>query len=81
MPNVFVVTAPNDHYLPDPLPQRLAVEVDTIDDLNAKLSHLADAEVSVLLIDVLDQNNHPGNALVSVDGTSYYADIQNCDLY
>lgn len=77
--NVFVVEFKND--VPGDFQYRYAIQENTIEGLEKKMSSMADAEVSILLIDVLDQDNHPGNSQVSVGGRDYYADITPVDLF
>lgn len=79
--NAFVIRATGDRDFPSRLPNQLAVQASSVDKLALRLADLTDAEVSILLIDVLDQDNHPANAQISVDGVSYYANIESCPLY
>jgi hypothetical protein len=78
--NVFVIEFPEDREVPDNLDVRFAVKTNTIEGLKEKLSEQADAPVSVLLIDVIDQDNHPCNAQLTVNGYTYYVNIMSCDL-
>ena len=74
LPNVFIVEFKNDKS-PEGLMLNYAVKAATIAGLAKRMSSMVDDEVSILLIDVLDQDNHPGNAQISVGGQTYYADI------
>lgn len=77
--NVFVVEFKND--VPHGLSSHFAVQTNTIEGLETKMANLSDAEVSILMIDVLDQDNHPGNAQIDVGGRDFYADITPVDLF
>lgn len=78
--NVFVVTSVKDQYLPDPI-DGVAVKCKTIEALSSALAEMTGEEVSILLIDVLDQDNHPGNAQIDVGGMTYYANIHAYALH
>lgn len=75
------VSAVKGSYLPEPFDQQFAVKADNVSDLAGKLSDIAGEDVSILMIDSLDQSNHPGNAQITVNGMMYYADIVACNLY
>lgn len=79
---VFVVESVKGHDFPGLLEKAFVVATDSIEGLGEKLSEMTGTDVSILQIDCLDQDNHPGNAQISCDGLStYYANIKACCLY
>lgn len=62
------------------LPPKFCVNAENKGSLEKEISKKVGQDTSILILDSLDVDNHPGNAILSIGGYTYNIELEDVDV-